>query len=156
MSEDEKNQLCIEHAIIEKRKTIQKAYSLYKMGYGWKDTERLIHEGFSDINEIESVNKMMFEIFENALFCLTSDLTEAIINAYDRTNGEYVADEVRRGREIAGVISRIMLNDGNNLKEDLRIVGEDTLLNVAKFTLYDICSDVDMDITLSQMKEITG
>ena len=155
MSEDEKNQLCIEYAIIEKRKTVQKAYNLYKMGYGWKNPDRLLNEGFSSISEVERVTKMMFEIFENALISLTSDLTGAIIDAYDGTNGDYNTDEIRKARTIAGVISRIMMNDGNDLKNDLSMVNKDELLNVAKFTLYDMCSDYDMETTLREMKCIT-
>lgn len=155
MSEDEKNQLCIEHSIIEKRKTIQKAYALYKMGYGWKNPERLLNEGFSSKCEVDGVIQVMFEMFENALISLTTDLTEAIIGAYDGTNGDYNTDEIRKARTIAGVISRIMLNDGNDLKNDLSMVNKDELLNVAKFTLYDICSDYDIETTLCQMKYIT-
>lgn len=156
MNDEERKTTEMQDAIIQKRKSLQIAYNLYKMGYAWNYKERLVYEGFNP-NEVDRIVLDMFDIFENSLCCLNMQLGQKICEAYDGTKGNYKGSLVREAREITAMISKLMLDNGTCLHRDLESIEKGLLLYTTRYTLYEFAvnNGVEELFTQSQMKEIT-
>lgn len=154
MNDEERKDLAIQDGILRKRKRLQIAYNLYKMGYAWNYKERLVYEGFST-EEVDEACKEMFEIFENSLCSLNMLLGQKICEAYDGTNGNYKGSVVREAREVASMISKLMLDNGTRLYSDMESIKKGLLLYVTRYTLYEFGHDHDEAFTLSEIEKLT-
>ena len=143
--------------LTERRHQLETAYMLIKMGYSYKDRYRILSEGYTGI-EIDQVTEDMYTIFYNALTCLNFELGRAIVLAYDPDNGRSTLEcgkEIRNAREIAGKISRLMLNDGRSLYNDMKDTPDDMDLKyVVSYTLYESRGDCPDGIIESQLLEM--
>lgn len=154
MNSEERKELSIQDAIVRKRKSLQIAYNLYKMGYAWNYKEALVDAGFKEV-EVDSACKNMYEIFENALCCLNMMVGDKIVNAYEKSYGHVKGDMVREAREYSSMLTKLMLDNGTRLYSDMESIQKGLLLYVTRYTLYELGNEHDEAFTLSQMEQIT-
>lgn len=154
MNSEERKELSIQDAIVRKRKNLQVAYNLYKMGYAWNYKEKLIEAGFTKI-EVDNACKDMYEIFENTLFALNMLVGNEIATAYGNAYGHVKGESVRRAREYSSMLSKLMLDNGTRLYSDMESIQEGFLAYVTRYTLYEFGCEYDEEFTLSQMEELT-
>lgn len=154
MNDEERKATEMQDAIIQKRKSLQIAYNLYKMGYAWNYKEALVNEGFKEA-DVESVCESMYEIFENALCSLNMMIGDRIISAYDNGYGHIKCDMVREAREYSVTLTKLMLDNGTRLYNDVESIQKGLLLYCTRYTLYEFGFGIDEAFTLSQMEQIT-
>lgn len=116
------------------KEIIEKAGELIKMGYSHHDRFLLVTEGYTC--DIEEVIKAMEAIEANVIMIRMYNVSNATVKWYSHCpNPPMTLSELR---SYLYETSRLMLNDGNGLADD---IDESELDYAIKFTIYEV--DID-------------